>query len=211
MIRLPLPFRRPRSALWYALPWAPYVALYQLTNRFPVVEPRELPMTALDTALPFVPELLPLYVAYIPLFWWTVARSRDDREAGLAFYATYFQMLLCLPLFVLMPVRMPRELFYDLSAHGWAGTFWQWFDAPNNCLPSLHTANCLLLVYLARERPEALATAALAAAIIASTVLVRQHYVVDLVAGAAVYVLTRIALGHVRIVDARRGCRPTSG
>lgn len=215
MIRLPLLFRRPANPLWYGVMWAPYIAAYQLSNRFPLAEPRELALGSLDLAIPFVPELLPLYVAYIPFYWWTVATSRDDAELGRVFYFTHFQMLLCLPLFLLAPVHFPRDLYYTAATTGWADAFWRWFDGPGNCLPSLHAANCLLLAHLYRERGEAAWKArlhtAVAAAIVASTVLVKQHYIVDLLAGAVVYLATGWVLGRVTVVEtAAIGAAPSS-
>lgn len=236
-MHLPLLLRRRSGSLWYLLYWAPYIALYQLSNRFLLVAPRELALTTLDRSIPFLPELLPLYVAYIPFFWWTVASARDDAELNRIFYATHFQLLICLPLFVLFPVCMPRDLFYGALAYNWADVFWRWFDAPNNCLPSLHAANCLLLARMYRDRlwrlasdasargPNAAAghgahvgdepfgaigldTAArwaarvhttIAFAIVASTVLVKQHYTIDLVAGAFVYLAAMAFLDRLEL------------
>jgi membrane-associated phospholipid phosphatase len=198
-IRLPVVIRRAATPLPYLLYWAPFIAAYQLTNRFPAVAPGELPFTALDRLLPFVPALLPVYVAYIPLYWWTVWRSANDREVNRLFYAAYLQLLLCLPFFVLWPVRMPRERFYPPEAFGIADAFWRWFDEPNNCFPSLHAATCLLLMQFNWPRPHRWPVAVLTAGILASTVLVKQHYVVDLLGGAAVYVVSRWFLQHLEI------------
>ncbi|HYD47850.1 MAG TPA: phosphatase PAP2 family protein, partial [Terriglobales bacterium] len=201
MIRLPLLIRRPANPFWYLVLWAPYIALYQISNRLLLFEPRQLPLSTLDNAIPFVPELLPLYVAYIPFFWWTLARSETDEAANQAFYATYFQMLMCLPLFVFMPVRMPRELFYGADAYGLADAFWRWFDAPHNCLPSLHAANGLLLAQLNWRRRARWVHTFFAVAIVASALLVKQHYVVDIVAGGCVYLLARRFLAALRLAD----------
>jgi len=195
VIRLPLVLRRPKCRLTYALIWLPYIGIYQLINRFPVFEPHQLPMAALDRAIPFVPELLPLYVAYIPFFWWTGARSEDDETATRFFYATHLQLLIAATVWVLYPITMPRGLFYNSTSYGWADSFWRWFDGPNNCLPSLHAANCLLFMHFNRRRPWRWLNAATAMAIIASTVLVKQHYLADLIAGAIVYAF---AVGFLR-------------
>ncbi len=197
MIRLPLILRRPKSRFTYGLIWLPYISLYQLINRFPLFEPRELPLTALDRAIPFVPALLSLYVAYIPFFWWTGARSEDDETANAFFFVTHLQLLVCAIVWVLFPVTMPRHLYYGVEVYNWADTFWRWFDAPRNCLPSLHAANCLLFIHYNWERPFRWVHTGIAAAIIASTVLVKQHYVVDLVAGAFVYLLARLFLANL--------------
>jgi membrane-associated phospholipid phosphatase len=199
VIVLPSLLRRPKNPLLYAFWWAPYIALYQLVNRYPVFEPRELPYSALDQAIPFLPSLLPLYVAYIPFYWWTVARSEDDATLNRIFYAAHFQLLLCVVVYVFFPVRMPRELFYPPDPLGWADLFWRWFDGPNNCLPSLHTANCLLFIRFNWNRSHRALSTAFAAAIIASTVLVKQHYAVDVVAGGLVYALTAVVLSGMAI------------
>lgn len=192
--------RLPTLAIWqsrklgYTLVWAPYILVYQLVNRFPLRDPVELSMTALDRAIPFLPELLPLYVSYLLYYFWTVARLENDREVSRVFYATHLQLLVSLVVFVLYPVRMPREIFYTEASYGWADTFWRWFDAPNNCLPSLHASNVMLLMQSNAERPGRILALALGATIIASTLFVKQHYVVDLLAGAGVYLLARAFL-----------------
>lgn len=201
MIRLPLVLRRPKSRLTYGLIWLPYICFYQLINRFPVFEPRELPMTASDQAVPFVPELLPVYVAYIPFFWWTGARSENDETATRFFYATHFQLFVCAAVWLLYPVTMPRDLFYAADLYNWADAFWRWFDGPNNCLPSLHAANCLLFIQFNWNRPSCWLHTAVAAAIIASTVLVKQHYLIDLAAGAVVSLAARALLARLELTE----------
>ena len=198
-IRLPPIIRRYEWSLVYLLVWLPYIAIYQLLNRFPVREPIELSFTWADTVVPFTPSLLPLYVGYLPFYFWTVARAENDREANRVFYGTHLQLLLSVPVFLLFPVRMPRELFYGAELYGWADVFWRWFDAPNNCLPSLHASNCMLLMQLNWRRPGRLPATALALAIIASTVFVKQHYVVDVIAGGGVYVVARAFLARLEV------------
>ncbi len=141
--------------------------------------------------------MLPVYVAYLPFYWWTVSRSEDDLQANRIFYATHFQLALSLLAFIAFPVRMPRELFFGPELYGWADAFWRAFDAPNNCLPSLHVSNCLTMIEFNWRRRYRLAHSAIAVAIIVSTVLVKQHYVVDIVAAVGVYLLSRVFLGRI--------------
>jgi len=158
-----------------------------------------LSFTALDRAIPFVPSLLPLYVGYLAYYFWSVARLENDREVNRVFYATHLQLAISLVVFLLYPVRMPRELFYAGPAYNWADSFWRWFDAPNNCLPSLHAANLMLLIQINRPRRGGRLAMVVGAAIIASTLLVKQHYVVDLVAGAAIYWIARQFLARLEV------------
>ncbi len=199
VVRLP-------PVIWYSsnklayLPYGvPLLAVYWAVNWWPVVEPRELPMTWLDQAIPFVPALLPVYLVYLPLYWWSAARQRNDRDLNRILYAVYFQLLLCLPFFILFPVRMPRELFYRPERYPWADFLWRWFDPPNNCFPSLHVANSLLFVQFNWGLPRRGLYTFAFIAIIASTVLVKQHYVADLAAGALVYLVCRWFLQRLEI------------
>lgn len=199
LIVLPAVLARHPSGWFYFVAWTPYILAYQLCNRFPLRTPMELDMGALDRGLPFIPELLPIYVAYIPFFFWTVYRSRTEAEVNRLFYGTHLQLLLSLPCFLLLPIAMPRRLFYPPSTFGWADAFWRWFDEPNNCFPSLHVSNCLLFLQFNWKRPARLPHTALGIAIIASTVLVKQHYAIDVIGGVVVYLATRRVLGLVRI------------
>jgi membrane-associated phospholipid phosphatase len=201
VIRLPTILAKPSSAGLCGLLWLPYICVYQVINRYPLFTPTELPLTPLDLTLPFVPSLLPLYVAYIPFYWWTGVRAEDNATFNRFFYATHLQLILCGFVWVLSPVTMPREMFYQAASYNWADTFWRWFDAPNNCLPSLHAANCLLFIRFNWHRSHRWLSTAIAIAIIASTVLVKQHYVADVVAGAIVYALTAAFLSHLEVVD----------
>jgi membrane-associated phospholipid phosphatase len=179
--------------------WAPYIGAYQLVNRFPLREPAELSMTALDQAVPFLPQLLPLYISYLVYYFFTVARLENDREVNAVFYATHLQLLLSLVVFVIYPVRMPRELFYAGPSYNWADTFWRWFDAPNNCFPSLHASNVMLLMEVNWRRRGCWPALLAGAAIITSTLFVKQHYAVDLLGGALVYLVARAFLARLVI------------
>jgi membrane-associated phospholipid phosphatase len=186
----------------YWVYWAPFILTYQVVNRWPIVDPIELPFTWADRLIPFVSALLPVYVAYIPFYWLTVWRSQSDVELNRIFYAAHLQLLISLPFFILLPVRMPRDLFYSPAVYGWTDAFWRWFDAPNNCFPSLHVSNCLLLAQFNWSRPRAWIFVPASLTIIASTVFVKQHYAVDLLGGGAVYLLSRWFLRRLEINSA---------
>ncbi len=198
-MEVPAVIRYSRRKLMYLVYWAPFILVYQLVNRWPMQPPRELAVTWLDEAVPFVPPLLPVYVAYLPFYWWTVARARNDREANWLFYGAYLQLLLSLPFFLFVPVRMPLERYYAAVPHNWADALWRWFDAPNNCFPSLHVSNGLLLAQFNWARPYRAAHTVMAAAIIVSTVVVKQHYVVDMLGGIATYAVAAALLSRLTI------------
>ena len=201
-IRLPALIPCLRFKPGYVVFWAPYIAAYQLVNRFPIREPVELQLTALDQAVPFLPALLPLYISYLLYYFWTVARLTSDRDVNRVFYAVHLQLAISLVFFVLYPVRMPRDLFYTGAAFNWADAFWRWFDAPNNCFPSLHASNVMLLMHVNWQRRGRWAALLVGAAIVASTLFVKQHYAVDLVAGFVVYLVAVAFLNRLEITGA---------
>jgi membrane-associated phospholipid phosphatase len=196
-IRLPLLFQRPSNSLVFTLFWLPYIAVYQLTNRFPLFEPSELHYSAVDRLVPYVPELMPVYLLYLPLFAWSGIRNRTDEDAARFFYATYFQLAVCATFFVLAPVRMPEGVAAVSS--GWAAGFWRWFDGPNNCFPSLHAANGLLFAWFNWNRPARALHVIASLSVVVSTVFVKQHYVVDVVAGSGIFLLTLLFLARVTV------------
>jgi membrane-associated phospholipid phosphatase len=151
--------------------------------------------------IPFVPSVMPFYLMYFPLFWWTGIRSQNDEEAVRITYAAYFQLIVCASIFVAYPVHMPHAFFPDAASAGWGASFWYWFDGPNNCFPSLHAANGLLFLHFNWNRPARLIHSAIALGIVLSTVFVKQHYVIDIVAGGAVYLLSVAVLARVQIGD----------
>jgi membrane-associated phospholipid phosphatase len=122
--------------------------------------------------------------------------SESADAAARFLYAAYFQLIVCATVFVLFPVRMPEDVITPISA-GWATQFWRWFDGPNNCFPSLHAANGLLFMHFNWNRPARWLHTVAAGAVVVSTVLVKQHYAVDVVAGAFVYLLTRQFLSRL--------------
>ncbi len=200
-MRLPRLIKRHEFWPAYALAWAPYIALYQIVGRFPLRTPVQLRLSAIDRAIPFWPEFLPVYVGYLVYYWWTVARSEDDVQANRIWYATHFELLISLPFFLLYPVYMPRELFYSPEAYSWADGFWRWFDAPYNCFPSLHVSNVLMLMQFNHHRDYRGLSHAFGLLIIASTMLVKQHYVVDVAAGLLVYAAAAWIMRRVIIED----------
>jgi PAP2 superfamily protein len=202
-IRLPRVIWRSPTGLTYFVFWAPFIAIYQIVNRWPVFAPRVLPVTWFDAGIPFVPWFFPVYVGYIPLYWWTVARSENDTEANRIFYASYFQLLLSVPFFVLLPVSMPPGLIHHGDPYNWADAAWRWFDAPNNCFPSLHVSNALLLLQFNWRRRFRWLHALASVAVVVSTVLVKQHYVADVWGGVAVYVASRWFLTRLEIAAPR--------
>lgn len=143
--------------------------------------------TPLDSAVPFVPEAVWVYLpAYYGGFLVTLLVTRDRfafRAAGTAFLTI---MLLALPFFFLFPVAAPRPM--APSGPGWTDAFVRWLyenDPLVNTFPSLHVANAFLCAFLALQssRRWGVALGLNAVAVCASVLMLKQHWAVDIPGG----------------------------
>ncbi len=148
------------------------------------------PTLPLDRAIPLSPLWMHPYAAVLtaailPLF---VVRDLDlFRRCIAAYVLTQGVALVC---FVLLPVHMTlrpdvSELTVDSFAT-WGLALAYLIDKPTNCFPSLHVAMATLaaLCCLKADRTVGILATGLALAIAASTLLIKQHFAVDVVAGA---------------------------
>ncbi len=147
------------------------------------------PVTALDQTLPLWPVWLYPYtwvffVGFLPLC--VVRHMPLFRRVALSYVLVQLVALSC---FVAVPVHMvhgPGALPVD-SFLTWAIALMLWVDTSANCFPSLHVAGSVLAALATHRVDRTLGRIAwvLAVLISASTLLVKQHYAVDVVAGAA--------------------------
>jgi membrane-associated phospholipid phosphatase len=147
---------------------------------------------ALDGRIPFVPESVFVYVlvysaALSPLF--LVRCRRLFRRTALAFAVA---IGLALPCFLLWPVtsmglRPPLETLDPARFVEWGVMLLYTWDPPLNLFPSLHIALAVLAGLAAwKAQPAAGAVALPAVLMIAVSVCtVKQHFLVDVLAGTA--------------------------
>ena len=158
--------------------------IYDLLNHGPAVLNLRTPLDAsLPVARPFV---IP-YVSLDPLVYFTLIlfllfRTKIFQSACLAMITAFLVSYLFyffLQTEVIRPVLTGTDLFTRMIQGVYAT------DNPYNDFPSLHTSiSTILAIHWFRfDRRLGLAAAIWTALIIASTVLIKQHYVADLVAG----------------------------
>ncbi|MBX3271201.1 MAG: phosphatase PAP2 family protein [Sandaracinaceae bacterium] len=173
------------------------VFFYGLGKLELVRDPVELPLTALDHAIPFVPWTVWLYgtITWASLAAWLTYRERADGARLMT--AIGLASALCALVFVLWPTTFPREL-YPLPEGLGARTLAELRelrddDSPSNCFPSLHVALAwaIALTWASWLRPRALAALPIGWALVVSvtTITTKQHYVIDVPAGLVVGVL----------------------
>jgi membrane-associated phospholipid phosphatase len=146
------------------------------------------PELALDRLVPLQPAWALVYgslyffLIALPFF---VVRERDHiRRTVLAYLTVWLTAYAC---FLLYPTVSPRPA--DVKGTGfvvWALQFLYSADPPYNCFPSIHVAHSFvsaLTCYVVHRR---VGVAALICACLVglSTLFVKQHYVLDVLAGA---------------------------
>jgi hypothetical protein len=164
-------------------------AMYFVPQHWRFGMPLELPMTALDLAVPFWPASGLVYFGAFGFLLATFLLLRSREEATRFLYANLLAQALAMLCFLYWPVRFPRELYplpADSSIIGAALVhFVRGVDAPLNCLPSLHVSTATLCALTLRGRRWSGAAWLVMAASAASTLTFKQHYLLDALCGAA--------------------------
>ncbi len=177
------------------LGWSGVLALlfwtgYSYLGRHAFFPLRTVPLTWFDRSIPFSPGWWGwvylsqfLYTGFLP--WLLVTREEIRR------YVTSFALLsgLSFLVFFLFPVASPRP---DLGPDSSAMLLIAGYDGALNAFPSLHAGFLVLMAMLAwrlagpRKPWPAVAVGLIwGGAILYATIATRQHYAIDLVAGAA--------------------------
>jgi membrane-associated phospholipid phosphatase len=160
---------------------------YFWCQRNAIFEPRELG-SAIDDLIPFVPGWVWIYsFLYYPAILYVDLVLESPGEFTRV--ATSYLMLLALQMmfFLLFPVRTPRHWRRGPDGRSMSERFLafvQRFDAPTNSFPSMHTSVAMLTALHLHHH---LGAAAFAFPVLIglSCLFTKQHYVVDIPAGAA--------------------------
>jgi membrane-associated phospholipid phosphatase len=170
------------------LAYATWIVCFELVGRLAARLPTHDLRTSLDHAIPLWPPAVWVYEAcyLLPLLPPLVAR--DFQRLNIGFLAALLANLSAFVVYFALPVAFPRAPLGDTWAERVLALEYAWdFEPGANNLPSLHVAMSWLtwLTCLKQGLP-ALAQAALgllALAISVSTLLVKQHLVIDVVVG----------------------------
>ena len=161
-----------------------------------------------DDAIPLVPAFIWPYQLYIPLMIWPallVISFRRFIELGAMYclacsVAWFFHLLL--------PVRIEHAELLCIGLSCEALSLLRAIDPGVNILPSLHVAHSMLaLAFVWRERhPVMPVVLGLALLIVAATVLIKQHYLIDIPAGLLTaafswWAVNRISARYMSVVS----------
>ncbi len=186
-------FLTPRNKIPIAILWVIVAAvIYGFTNRYPVFEPKMLPMSWVDDAVPFIPWTVWIYWSNYLIFAVAYLVARDLSMLARYFYASIAMQLITCTIFFFWPTTFPRDLF-PLTSDIDSVTYTVFSslrlqDTPNNCFPSQHVASVLLTscIFLHEQRRKFWFFFLWAVAICVTTVTTKQHYAADIWGGAIV-------------------------
>lgn len=144
-------------------------------------------LTPLDTAIPFLPWTLPIYLSFYVLVLaaaWCCEAEEFLRMAVVLLLAN----VLCYAGFLLLPSAYPRPELEVLRGSRWYEPFQSMWrsDRPGNTFPSLHVAITFACGLRLRLRKAGALWFTWGALICLSTLTVKQHFVADVAGGIAV-------------------------
>lgn len=149
--------------------------------------------TAVDRAIPFVPVFSVIYVlAYLQWIVGFILIAREERSFSFRVLSgEIISKLICAVLFLVIPTTMVRA---DITGNGFFSEIVRLLyriDTPDNLFPSLHCLEswiCFRAAMKMKKTGPAYTYCSLAFTLLvfASTVLIKQHVVVDIIAGVLV-------------------------
>lgn len=182
--------------------------LYLAPNHFHIFRVHFLPLSPIDTAMPFIPQTIWLYVSeyfYVMVIYFSY---REMSNLNRAIYAFLALQVICVSIFWLWPTVIARDTFPVPPTLGPLTsavlTALRRADTPANCFPSFHVASVYLACFLlsSEVRWKFRFFLVWATAIAVSTLTTKQHYFADVVSGFALAVVLYYVFRNARIESA---------
>ena len=167
--------------------YAAWIVAYEVVARMALRLPAHNIATSIDTLIPLQPAWVWIYELTYVMPIAALFIINDARRFDRAVWAIAIASIAAFVVYVAFPVTFPRpSLGHGLAEHVLAMEYH--YDSNSNHLPSLHVANVFILYFAIRGprlgRWGNHAALVIALLVSASTVLVKQHLVADVITGA---------------------------
>jgi membrane-associated phospholipid phosphatase len=176
------------------------VPLYIFIAAWARGRPASAPATSIDAWVPFQPVWVlvygPLYLWLILLPVFVIQQQEHIRRTVLAYLMVWTSAYV---VFLMYPTIASRP--EEVSGPGfaiWGLRFLYDADPPYNCFPSLHVAHSFVSAFASARvnRPLGVIAILAAALVGVSTLFTKQHYVLDVVAGALLATVAYLVFLH---------------
>jgi membrane-associated phospholipid phosphatase len=157
--------------------------------------------TVADEALPFVPLFAYPYVALYPAFLLPFFVVRDREFFRICAWSYITVMVFCYLIFWNFPVAIQRPVVEPRDFTSWILYTVYRLDVPANCFPSMHAAMSLMaaLTIYSVDRVRGVIVLFITLMIGASALLIKQHYIADILAGFGIAAICYHAYFRQRI------------
>jgi membrane-associated phospholipid phosphatase len=178
------PVPRARYFLVLAAQYIVWLAAYLGVNAITAGRSMATPLLGFERAIPLVVWAYPVYASVYLTVLLPLYLCRTRRGFALTQIAIGVASLLAFAVFLLWPMPYPRPLLGTGGMEGMLAMEYQ-IDQPRCTFPSLHVAIAWLLYLGMRDEAPAWRTPLLllALGVAVSTLLVKQHFVVDVIGG----------------------------
>lgn len=190
-----------------------YVVVYLAIEDVVVGRPTHRLFLPLEPRIPIIPEAQYVYLIGYLLPLVVIVELRDAGVVVRLWVAWLLTIAVAFGAFLAFPVEVPRPALQGHSPATVLLAMQYAADKPYNAFPSLHAATSLLIWLSCRQRVRRrVVLLLLVVAISISTVLVKQHYVLDVIAGWLLAVAAWAATGYwQRSGTGARLCAVVSG
>ena len=173
-----------------------FVVFYGFTNRYPIFEPRLLPLTPIDEFFGFRPWTVWIYISdyllmFLPPFF--IQKRGVIKRLVQAVLLNFF---LHFPVFLLFPTTMVRPPLIEQNLTNTVFHFMRQMDTPVNCFPSQHVSLCFVMAmtFLSYKKKIGILFLIWAVLISLSTMTTKQHYIWDVAGGVTVALIIYLAV-----------------
>jgi len=177
--------------------------LYLLANHFGKIFGAwniELP---LDGRIPFVPKAIFIYLLIFPFLAAPIFLVKKHRDFFHVIAVYFLLVLSSVSAFMLLPTTMARPMAPEFGVTGFLFWLMRQVDGPHNLFPSLHVSSVFYIaLVIGRFCRAAIMSSIFCAVLISlSTLLVKQHLILDVAGGLVFGIGAYIAFW---VINARR-------
>lgn len=175
-----------------------WAAGYFATNQFSASRTCYTLSTLIDEAIPFTPFWLYIYLAIWGVIFSPLAIIRNYQQLKRTVTGYAFLFSVSFLLFIIFPVKMARPEVAGSGLTLWGLRILYQIDGAGNCFPSIHVAAIFFgaLTSLRLNRRFGIFLLIWAFLISLSALFIKQHYLVDILAGLILALITYIAFIH---------------